>query len=91
MPHRVEKQGRQRRILLKHWEDPMSGVPRTEKTVVGADLNGHVGKIQVVFKVEETAIAKGTERGDNLGKHGEPRLGTSKHFYQHKGRVCDHQ
>ena len=28
----------------------MSRVPRTEKIVVGADLNGHMGKIQVFFK-----------------------------------------
>ena len=30
--------------FLKDWEDVMSRVPRTEKIVVGADLNGHVGK-----------------------------------------------
>ena len=30
--------------ILKDWEDPMSRVQKTEKIVVGADLNGHVGK-----------------------------------------------
>ena len=28
--------------FLKDWEDLMTRVPRTEKIVVGADLNGHV-------------------------------------------------
>ena len=50
---------------MKDWEDVMSRVPRTEKIVVGADLNGHVGKIQVFFKecMEEKDMAKGTEKG----------------------------
>ena len=30
--------------FLKDWEDVMSRVPKTEKIVVGADLNGHVGR-----------------------------------------------
>ena len=40
----------------------MSRMPRTVKIVVGADLNRHVGKIQVFFKdcMEEKAMAKGT-------------------------------
>ena len=51
--------------FLKDWEDVMSRVPRTEKIVVGADLNGHMWKIQVFFKegMEEKDMAKGTERG----------------------------
>ena len=36
--------------FLKHWEDVMSRVPRTERIVVGADLNGHVGKNPGVFQ-----------------------------------------
>ena len=57
--------------FLKDWEYVMSRVPRTEKIVVGADLNGHVGeKIQVVFKecMEEKDMAKGTEKGRPLWK-----------------------
>ena len=34
--------------FLKDWEDLMTRVPRTEKIVVGVDLNGHVGKTQRV-------------------------------------------
>ena len=51
--------------FLKDWEDVMSRVPSTEKIVVGANLNGHVGKIQVVFKecTQEKDMAKGTEKG----------------------------
>ena len=51
--------------FLKDWEDMMSRVPRTEKIVIGADLNGHVGKIQVFFKecMEENDMVKGTEKG----------------------------
>ena len=36
--------------FLKDWEDLMSRVPRTEKIVVGADLNGHVGINPGVFQ-----------------------------------------
>ena len=36
--------------FLKDWEDLMTRVPRTEKIVVGADLNGHVGKNPGVFQ-----------------------------------------
>ena len=36
--------------VLKDWEDLMTRVPRTEKIVVGADLNGHVGKNPSVFQ-----------------------------------------
>ena len=36
--------------FLKDWEDVMSRVPRTEKIVVRADLNGHVGKNPGVFQ-----------------------------------------
>ena len=36
--------------FLKDWEDVMSRVPRTEKIVVGADINGHVGKNPGVFQ-----------------------------------------
>ena len=36
--------------FLKDWEDLMSRVPRTEKSVIGADLNGHVGKHAGVFQ-----------------------------------------
>ena len=35
---------------MKDWEYVMSRVPRTEKIVVGAALNGHVGKNPVVFQ-----------------------------------------
>ena len=28
-------------------------------------------------------------RGENLGKHGEPRLGTSEHFLQQKGKASN--
>ena len=50
---------------MKDWEDLMSRVPRAKKIVVGAGLNGHVGKNPCVFKecIEETAMAKGTEKG----------------------------
>ena len=50
------------------------------------------GEIQVFFKeyVEEKAVAKGTEKGKHLGKHGEPRLGTSEHLLQQKGRASNH-
>ena len=56
--------------FLKDWEDVMSRVPRTEKIVVGADLNGHVGKIQVFFKecMKEKDMAKGTEKGRTYWK-----------------------
>ena len=36
--------------FLKDWEDLMTRVPRTEKVVVGADLNGHVGENPGVFQ-----------------------------------------
>ena len=36
--------------FLKDWEDLMTRVPRTEKIVVGTDLNGHVGKNPGVFQ-----------------------------------------
>ena len=36
--------------FLKDWEDLMTRVPRTEKIVVGADLNGHVKKNPGVFQ-----------------------------------------
>ena len=36
--------------FLKDWEDVMSRVPRTENIVVGADINGHVGKYPGVFQ-----------------------------------------
>ena len=36
--------------FLKDWEDLTSRVPRTEKFVVGADLNGHVGQNPGVFQ-----------------------------------------
>ena len=36
--------------FLKDWEDVMSRVPGTEKIVVRADLNGHVGKNPGVFQ-----------------------------------------
>ena len=51
--------------FLEDWENLMMRVPRTEKVVVGADLNGHVGKIQVFCKecMEEKVMAKGTETG----------------------------
>ena len=47
---------------------------------------------QVFFKecMEENAEAKRTEKGRKLGKQGEPRLGTSKHFLQQKGRASNH-
>ena len=45
--------------FLKDWEDLMSRVPRTEKIVVGADLNGHLRKIQVVFIEEKTVNREG--------------------------------
>ena len=50
------------------------------------------GEIQVFFKecMEEKARAKGTEKVENLGKHREPRLGTSEHFLQQKGRASNH-
>ena len=48
MPLRVEKQIKEE--FLKDWEDVMSRVPRTEKIVVGADLNGHVGENPGVFQ-----------------------------------------
>ena len=67
----------------------MSIVPRTEKIAVGADLTGHVRTIQVVFK-EERLWPCEQNRGEHLGKHGGPRLGTSKHFLQQKGRASDH-
>ena len=35
---------------FSNWEGMMSRVPRTENTVVGVDLNGHVGKNAGVFK-----------------------------------------
>ena len=35
--------------VLKDWEDLLSRVPRTENIVVGAELNGHVGKNPGVF------------------------------------------
>ena len=41
--------------FLKDWEDLMSRVPITGKIVIRADLNGHVGKIQMFLK--------GTEKG----------------------------
>ena len=77
--------------FLKDWEDLMTRVPRTEKIVVGTELNGHVGKTQLFFKecVEEKAMAKRTEKGRTFGKLGEPRLGTSKHLQQ-KGRASNH-
>ena len=33
---------------------------------------------------------KEQRRGENLGKHGEPRLGTSEHFLQQKRRASNH-
>ena len=59
--------------ILKDREDLMSRVPRTEYIVVGADLNGQVGKNQVFFKecMEGKAMPKEKRRGENLGKHGE--------------------
>ena len=36
--------------FLKDCEDLILRVPRTEKIVVGADLNGHVGKHAGVFQ-----------------------------------------
>ena len=64
----------------------MSRVPRTEKIVVGTDLNGHVGKILVFFNecIEEKAMAKETEKGRSW--KAEPRLGTSKHFILQQNR-----
>ena len=40
-------------------------VSRTKKTVVGAELNGHVGTNPGFFQkcIEEKAVAKGTETG----------------------------
>ena len=90
-PQSVETEKRKEEFL-KDWEDLLMRVPRTKKIVVGADLNRHVGNIYVFFKecMEEKAMATGTERGENLGKHGDPRLGTSKDFIQQKGRASDH-
>ena len=52
-------------VFFKDWEDMMTRVPRTEKIVAGADLNGHVGKNPGVL--EEKAMAKGTNReGENI-------------------------
>ena len=34
----------------KDWEDLVTRVPRTEKIVVGADLNGHMGINSGVFQ-----------------------------------------
>ena len=45
------------------------------------------GRIQVFFKEcmeEQDYDQKNREREEYLGKHGEPRLGTSKHFLQLK-------
>ena len=49
MPHRVEKQ-KIKEEFLKDWEDVMSRVPRTEKIVVAAALNGHVRKNPGVYQ-----------------------------------------
>ena len=76
--------------FLKNWEDLMSRVLRTVKIVVGADLNGHVGKNPGVFQRVHGGKGYGHRNRENLGKHGEPTLGTSKHFLQHKGRTSDH-
>ena len=85
MPHTVEKE------FLKDWEDLMSRVLRTEKIVVGADLNGHVRKNPGVFQSawRKRLWLKEQRRGEHLGKHGEPRFGTSKHVLQQKGRASD--
>jgi hypothetical protein len=74
---------------LKDWEDLVSRVPRTEKIVVGADLNGHMGINPGVFQ-RNRLWPKEQRRGENLGKHGEPRLGTSEHFLQQKRRASNH-
>ena len=33
---------------------------------------------------------KEQRRGENIGKHGESRLGTSEHLLQQKGRTSNH-
>ena len=47
-------------------------------------------EIQVFFKecMEEQAMAKGTEKGRTSWK-AEPRLGTSEHLLQQKGRASN--
>ena len=59
--------------FLKDWEDLMNGVPRTEKIVVGADLNGHVGNKSRCFSksaLTKRLWPKEQRRGEHLGKHG---------------------
>ena len=58
---------------------PRSG--ETEKIAVGVDLNGHVAKNPGVFQRVHGGKGYGQrnrEGGENLGKHGEPRLSSTK-------------
>ena len=48
------------------------------------DMWGNPGVFQRVLWPKEQ------RRGEHLGKHGEPRLGTSEHLLQQKGRVSNH-
>ena len=72
--------------FLKDWEDVMSRGPRTENIVMGADLNGHFLKSAWRKRI----WPKEQRRGEHLGKHGEPRLGTIEHFLQQKRRAANH-
>ena len=49
---------------LKDWEDLVSRVPRSEKVVVGADLNGHVGKNPGVFQRVHGGKGYGQRNGE---------------------------
>ena len=53
--------------FLKDWEDVMSRVLRTEKIVIGADLNGHAGKNPGVF--QRVHGGKGYGRRNREGKN----------------------
>jgi len=63
-PH-MEETEKIKEEFLKDWEDLMSIVSRTEKTVVGAELNGHVGNNPGVFRKcsEKKAMARRKEKG----------------------------
>ena len=75
--------------VLKDWVDLMSGVPRTEKTVVSIGSKWTRGKKSRCFS--KSAWRKGygqrNREGRNHGKHGEPRLGTSKIDFIMTGRA----